>query len=958
MGLLAALYWLIQPVPLGGETRSLLLLVRATAEDNVFAVDRLVDSKADLDYLVRFGGHFFSDRAPGLALLVSALYRPVLPLWPDPIVASRLLQAAAVMFAVLTIYLGYSLSRRLGASLLASSAAAVLLAFGSAYGFSIPTALNQQFSGFLAALSVWLMLKAKSPGTALFAGTAAGYAALVHMPMAAGLLAAGIAFTVDRRRARPLAAFLLPLITGVALSASYNWYIFGAPWRTPAYMAWGSAAPTFLGRPAVDILALLIGEKGILTATPLLVAVFPGWLRLRYGNPRAAWALASLLSLAVAAELGLYRLWFGTSTQQGPLIGTLPILFPLMALGMDAVATSLPRPLSMGTIGATSVYSIAYYGYLWTNLGTSDWLAGLGKNWFSALWFPVLGIATALAFQLTKSIPVRIHTFLTAMLAVGGGLLLATMTVVPIMAARAEASSSNHGENLLGNGSFSSLDPDSGKPLGWDVRGPLDAVRQGAITLSPPTQISSPLVEVRSRNPLVVEVSATEGPIEVSYQWEDLAHRVLEIDTYTLGPPAHWRQEASASPPIDAVGMRLVLRPMRTTTILSVFLWEDGVRLEPFPNYYRGGLAFSFDWETAMGGAIHSRGDPNHDVAGAEAMGMKMREGAKWLGDLLADYGISGTFFATGYNLLDGNPTRRQFVGNPTYRWANRKNGWASDYWVSHPWYSDDPYGDYTSDPAWYFGDLTRYLLGQRHDIQTHTFGHLYVRGTKPEELDEDLKEWNRVAIEAGLPPAVAFSFPWTSSNSVGTEHFRVLAKNGIKYVTRTYDDPYPFELRTLPEATDLMFFPDMQLEPDRGSLENAIRKMEEAIVRRGYISFWTHPSDVVGEEGQRVWSEIVHQATRKSRSGELWIDNITSILDYHRGLQQVRVSSFKLGNTWRFMVVNEGTALLRGVTLSLPGSIVRAEVEGEPWKDFAGSRMRLPDLAPGTPVEVVVTLK
>jgi len=214
-------------------------------------------------------------------------------------------------------------------------------------------------------------------------------------------------------------------------------------------------------------------------------------------------------------------------------------------------------------------------------------------------------------------------------------------------------------------------------------------------------------------------------------------------------------------------------------------VWQDGVYIEQFPNGTQGAIAFSFDWESAMGGAVHSLGMAGHDPVGAAEHGMEMRQGADWLRDLFARHGITATFYATGYNLLDGNTERRTFAGDPVYEWASPRNGWASDWWLTHKWYGDDPYGTYQSNPAWYFGDQTRELLRAGHEIAPHTFGHLYVRGTKLQELATDMDEWLSAAKSQGVPPPTTFAFPWRSSNSLTADFYKILWDRGMRAVTR-----------------------------------------------------------------------------------------------------------------------------------------------------------------------------
>ena len=71
---------------------------------------------------------------------------------------------------------------------------------------------------------------------------------------------------------------------------------------------------------------------------------------------------------------------------------------------------------------------------------------------------------------------------------------------------------------------------------------------------------------------------------------------------------------------------------------------------------------------------------------------------------------------------------------------------WASSDCARHEKIGDDPCSTEAAAPAWYFASETRALAAAGHEIASHSFGHLYVRGVKPEQLDADLQEWNRAA--------------------------------------------------------------------------------------------------------------------------------------------------------------------------------------------------------------------
>ena len=425
----------------------------------------------------------------------------------------------------------------------------------------------------------------------------------------------------------------------------------------------------------------------------------------------------------------------------------------------------------------------------------------------------------------------------------------------------------------------------------------------------------------------------------------------------------------------------------------NIKVTADGVRVEPYPNAQQAALAFSFDWETAMGGPGHSKGAAEHDVAEATRRGLAMREGADFLLDLFATHQISATFYATGYNLLDGNPERRQFAGNPTYTWARPKWGWPTDYWTTHPWYSDDPFGTIETNPGWYFGDQADALHAAGHEIASHTFGHLYVRGSNPAELEADLSEWDRAARARGLPPVRSFAFPWQSSNSLNRDFDAVFLAHGINSYTRLY----PGDVRdryalgaiarevtpTLAANVALSVMPDFLLgqaaaadagdalitdtlgsgldegQGTAGGAEAARRVIDTVLARRGVTSFWNHP-ELLAEAGptRDTWREVVAYAAAQREQG-LWIAPVSTIVNYMRAMRQVEVVWRATEGGYEAIVTNHTDQALDGVTLSFPILVDNATVEGQPVPPVAGYADRhqvvLPRLAAGATVNVQV---
>jgi hypothetical protein len=392
--------------------------------------------------------------------------------------------------------------------------------------------------------------------------------------------------------------------------------------------------------------------------------------------------------------------------------------------------------------------------------------------------------------------------------------------------------------------------------------------------------------------------------------------------------------------PAGATRLQLEIRNTndKGVTLSQIGLFPEGVYVEPHPNGTQGAIAFSFDWESAMGGPVHSQGMTVHDVAGATEHGLLMRQGADWLKKLFADNKVDATFYSTGYNLLDGNTQHLTFSGNPTYKWASEKNNWNSNYWLTHPWYSDDPFGTYTSDPAWYFGDQTRALLAAGHEIAPHTFGHLYVRGTTTGELGTDMDEWLNYAKAQGVPPPTTFAFPWRSSNSLTADFYNVLYQRGIRAVTRVYapDLRDQYTLGAAPVYSYMAVMPDFLLgsasanagEEAAGApinLPQGLAVISETLARRGTTSFWNHPEQMGDlpdlQPVRDAWKGVVEAAAKERDAGRLWIATVGQITAFQRDVMSVTVALDKdSSGAWRMNVTNNAGHNIKGVTLTLPG--------------------------------------
>jgi peptidoglycan/xylan/chitin deacetylase (PgdA/CDA1 family) len=518
--------------------------------------------------------------------------------------------------------------------------------------------------------------------------------------------------------------------------------------------------------------------------------------------------------------------------------------------------------------------------------------------------------------------------------------------------------------NLLADPSFKAIGTNPSQQASWVASGDpnIDIIARpaGQLVLRPGASVSSGVIAVRAGSAYRYSLQANsggegEGMVRVRLLWLD---RALGVRSWDDSPG--WRVPKAGrddpwgfytlmyTAPDGAARLKLEITSAGTAAIevRSPKVSQEGVYIEQHPNGARGSLAFSFDWESAMGGAIHSKGMAQHDVASAEAHGIAMRQGADWLAELFAEHGIRATFYATGYNLLDGNTERRTFAGDPVYRWANRSNRWETDWWVTHKWYGDDPYGTAQTDPAWYFGDQTRALLGAGHEIASHTFGHLYVRGAKPQELAADADEWLKAASAVGVATPTTFAFPWRSSNSLTADFYQVLHERGVRAVTRVFPSDMKdlYTLGAVAVYSDVAVMPDFLLgagsttmgEENAGSeigVGEGLRVITQTLTRRGTTSFWQHPEQMAPGEQlaslrsgvRQAWEEVVAAAARERDSGRLFLDTVAEITAFQRDVMSVTASLVHEGDGWKVRVDNALDRPVTGVTLTLPGEAVRA---------------------------------
>jgi len=1047
---LALLYFVTaRPLPQSDPAaQSAFALSAALAGEKTPAIDHFVQSSpgfflskaSDYPGMAYYQGHYYSDAPPGAGLLTLSFYQlgrytgnlmvAFAPASNAPNEAPAALGLLAMSLAgAASMLLVYAMALRLGSTEISARYGALT--------FGLASALWREAGRF------------GPPALSLLLLTAGLFLALAPLPRQRQLeplnlsfgrstllgLLLGLAITVDyvnlawtplfliylvwAGRLRPAGAtgLVLGLVLGVLPLAFYNWLIFGLPWAFTYGYSLGdpqarSLVGQFLGGFSSDNLRQVFFGEGRAVLGPFLVFLGVWGLVALYPQRGKRKEVLLLIGLAVVSLLlGLLRRSPGQGVAR---IDFVVGLMPTLAIGTAVWHQRFQflTRLERGWLPRLALWGVALY-YLITAPGPGfPNLAGLVYLWpilsiglvIGLLWWAGRGVKRE-----RKGLVLTISLLLFTLL----GLSLDNFNPTSYASAYFSSGNSN---NLLYN---SKLACQGQKLPGWYLSEACrPATPEGGIKLNPKATVQAYLTPVQGGKlyQLKVQAVAIEN-FEVRWSWSDEGHNPLPGEFSNSWPNGAFVADKRAAPP-GASYLQLTFQNGPVATIVQqITLLDDSPRLEPMKNYATAALSFSFDWESAMGGLIHSKGGASFSqsegegetggfalsenkaerekaVANAEERGLAMRAGADNLLTFFQQFDIRGTFYATGYNLLDGNPERLAFAGNPIYKWGNPKYGWANEYWAAHPWYGDDPYGTYKTNPAWYFGDQTEVLRKAGQDIQSHTFGHLYVRGTTPAEFGLDLEAWVRFA-RAKEVTGRSFAFPWKSSNSVKGEHYKLLADNGFLSVTRLYDgdqgirldgeglvgfdnnkrDPngqriyepeagpanFYYYLSRVKYEPRLLILNDYQLVPGDKSEAQARGLIDQLLQRRGYGSIWTHPEAVIDPRDKGQWQRVISYAASKRETG-LWVDSVTNLVQHRLDIQQIGIETSYSDDNRRLRLsltlTNRNQHAVDGLTLTLPGKINQLLLpDGLAYPDFKGAQLIAPKLEANQTLRLVVYL-
>ena len=363
----------------GPNQNAHLALVTAIANDGTPRIDPYERWTRDDAYV---GGHFYSAKAPGLALVTVPYYLalkatglvvhgpPYSVPWPlaeghaMPYVAPWEvgLWGAALPFFLLLLLVRSTVERLVPGY---GTIAAVTLGAGSLVGVFATLFFDHELSALLAFAAFALLLRDRSR-YALAAGFVAGLAICVEFPLAT--IAIVLAVYARRR---------LPYLGGVALGVlpllAFNTWAGGTPWslayshavRVPGktgHDVLGANASGFfgLGAPSLHALVdLLVSAKGLLVLAPVWALAVVGLIRLWRSGARAEAAVCLSVTALFLLYDSAYYLPFG-GFNGGPRF-LVPML-PFLAIGVAVAWRDLPGPtlaLGLASIVVTTVSILA-----------------------------------------------------------------------------------------------------------------------------------------------------------------------------------------------------------------------------------------------------------------------------------------------------------------------------------------------------------------------------------------------------------------------------------------------------------------------------------------------------------------------------------------------------------------------------------------------------------------------
>ncbi|MFI5009372.1 MAG: hypothetical protein ACHQDY_03765, partial [Solirubrobacterales bacterium] len=435
-------------------------LIRALNQDST-TIDQYQENTGDKAF---YKGHFYSARAPGLALFALPFYDTLNLLNADSLARSSEAQRdddemiyliglwANVLPGLLLLLLVWRMADRFEPGY--GAAAAVTLGLGTLVLPLSTLLFSHVFAAFLGFLAFTLMVKERDgpPNPLLLAGAglAMGYAVASEYPLFFVGAVLGLYLLSRRDALTPLGvttragAYIAGGLVGIVPLLLYNHYAFHS-WTHLAYSSIPRQQQGFfgIGAPSLPVLAtLLFDSRGLLTLSPVLALGGLGTIVLYNRGKRAeALTIAGVCLCYVGYNSGYYLPFGGGFMGPRFLTTMLPFLAvplgiaykrwpgPTIALAAVSLTTTIVATITHPLTGyETETVIWARYlrqGFFQPTIATA---VGLGRSW-GGIWpfFLAAGGAVVLAARATPHVGLTRNSLLVGLALLVGWALFAAL---------------------------------------------------------------------------------------------------------------------------------------------------------------------------------------------------------------------------------------------------------------------------------------------------------------------------------------------------------------------------------------------------------------------------------------------------------------------------------------------------------------------------------------------------